>query len=247
MTLSHTDIDALQPGEWVTDDVIDFYFNQHIKDLVNDANALDYETQCLRKPRSIRVAFLPIFGDNHWSLLVYRNHKPRTSLPEFLHFNSHLNSTRENHTQCARTALINLLYVFRENDPQMSISKESYKLVVKNCPQQTNGNDCGVYVCMDAYILSTRLAREESEGRGSSPLHALVKRLSFAANSSPPLGRKADSPGLVGKKHEKDRSDAEELQWKIKDRDAVRPDDMRAYLTNVIYKATYTRSTSASL
>ncbi|KAJ2724492.1 hypothetical protein GGI07_001923 [Coemansia sp. Benny D115] len=26
MTLSQDDIDALNPGEWVTDDVIDFYF-----------------------------------------------------------------------------------------------------------------------------------------------------------------------------------------------------------------------------
>ncbi|KAJ2752647.1 hypothetical protein H4S06_003891, partial [Coemansia sp. BCRC 34490] len=26
MTLSETDLDALAPGEWVTDDAIDFYF-----------------------------------------------------------------------------------------------------------------------------------------------------------------------------------------------------------------------------
>ncbi|KAJ2613221.1 hypothetical protein H4S08_002340 [Coemansia sp. RSA 1365] len=31
MTLSYTDIEALQPGEWVTDDVIDFYFRGNKK------------------------------------------------------------------------------------------------------------------------------------------------------------------------------------------------------------------------
>ncbi|KAJ2668828.1 hypothetical protein IWW42_004964 [Coemansia sp. RSA 1085] len=250
MTLSHTDIEALKPGEWITDDVIDFYFRQvfnsdkkHIKDLASDANALDFETQCLKKPKSIRVAFIPIFGDDHWSLLVYRNLKHRP-LPEFLHFNSHLNSTRENHTQCARTALINLLYVFRENDPSMTISKESYKLVMKNCPQQSNGNDCGVYVCMNAYILTSRLSKEEKEGRGS-PLHALAKRLSLSSYS-PPLGRRTDTLSYSEKNPNKDQN-LEELLWKIKDKDAVQPDDMRTYLTNVIYSATFTRSASASL
>ncbi|KAJ1833482.1 SUMO1 sentrin specific peptidase 8 [Coemansia sp. RSA 2711] len=276
MTLSHTDIDALRPGEWVTDDVIDFYFkylkhkyfrnnkkyvyipvtianllterpvdssSKHIKDLAGDANALDFETQCLKRPKSIRVAFLPIFGDDHWSLLVYRNLKHRP-LPEFLHFNSHLNSTREHHTQCARTALINLLYVFRENDPSMAISKDSYKLVVKNCPQQSNGNDCGVYVCMNAYILSSRLSKKEREGK-NSPLHAFVKRLSISAYSPP--GRRADTLSFAEKNPEKDKLDQEELLWKVKDKDAVLPDDMRSYITNVIYSATYTRSASASL
>ncbi|KAJ2500430.1 hypothetical protein GGH96_002758 [Coemansia sp. RSA 1972] len=240
MTLSPSDIDALRPGEWVTDDVIDFYFNsQHIKDLASDANALDFETQCLKKPRSIRVAFLPIFGDDHWSLLVYRNVKHRP-LPEFLHFNSHLGSTRENHTQCARAALINLLYVFRENDALMTISKESYRLVVKNCPQQANGNDCGVFVCMNAYVLSSRLAKREKEG--ASPLHALVRRLSVSYSP----GRKSDALGFAEKNPEKD-GDPDELMWKIKDKDAIRPDDMRSYITNVIYSATFTSNTPASL
>ncbi|KAJ2475145.1 hypothetical protein IWW56_005551 [Coemansia sp. RSA 2131] len=264
MTLSPTDIDALRPGEWVTDDVIDFYFkylkHKYFKnskkyvyipvtianllterpvDLASDANALDFESQCLKKPRSIRVAFLPIFGDDHWSLLVYRNVKHRP-LPEFLHFNSHLGSTRENHTQCARTALINLLYVFRENDPMMTISKESYRLVVKNCPQQSNGNDCGVFVCMNAYVLSSRLAKHEKEG--ASPLHALVRRLSISAYS--PMGRKPDTLGFAEKNPDKD-CDSEEMMWKIKDKDAIRPDDMRTYITNVIYSATFTRSTAS--
>ncbi|KAJ1740599.1 hypothetical protein LPJ78_003855 [Coemansia sp. RSA 989] len=264
MTLSHTDIEALKPGEYLkhkhfrnnkkyvyvpvtianllTERAVDSD-KKHIKDLASDANALDFETQCLKKPKSIRVAFIPIFGDDHWSLLVYRNLKHRP-LPEFLHFNSHLNSTRENHTQCARTALINLLYVFRENDPSMTISKESYKLVMKNCPQQSNGNDCGVYVCMNAYILTSRLSKEEKEGRGS-PLHALAKRLSLSSYS-PPLGRRTDTLSYSEKNPNKDQN-LEELLWKIKDKDAVQPDDMRTYLTNVIYSATFTRSASASL
>ncbi|PIA15481.1 cysteine proteinase [Coemansia reversa NRRL 1564] len=277
MTLSYTDIEALQPGEWVTDDVIDFYFrylkhkyfkdnkkyafipvpianllterpvdssSKSIKDLASDANMLDAETQCLRKPKQIRVAFLPIFGDGHWSLLVYRNQKHRP-LPEFLHFNSYLDSTRENHTQCARTALINLLYVFRENDPSMTISKDSYKLVVKNCPQQNNGNDCGVFVCMYAYTLSTRLAKRESEGR-SSPLHAVFRRLSVMTNS-PPLGRWSDTLSFSSKDPEKDHHDQEEQEWKIKDKDAILPDSMREYLIKIIYSATITQSASASL
>ncbi|KAJ2785535.1 hypothetical protein H4R18_000480 [Coemansia javaensis] len=271
-TLSHTDIEALQPDQWVTDDVIDFYFRylkhkyfcdskkyvyipvnianlltertidsstRGIADLAGDANALDMETQCLRKPRAIRVAFLPIFGDGHWSLLVY--HKPRgRALPEFLHFNSYLNSTRENHTTCARTALINLLYVFRHNDPTMTISKESYRLVVKNCPQQTNGNDCGVFVCTYAYILSSRLAKREERDR-ESPLHSLVRRFSSLSNS-PPLDRLAGSLNFAVKDRPKDRpADPEDLAWKIKDKDAISPVEMREYLIKTIYSATYSR------
>ncbi|KAJ2905899.1 hypothetical protein GGI21_004115, partial [Coemansia aciculifera] len=221
MTLSSTDIDALKPGEWVTDDVIDFYFKylkrkyfstskahvyipvtlanllteraldnslEHLRDLAQDANALDAKTRILSRPRSIKVAFLPIFGDGHWSLLVYRNDKTGglSSLPEFLHFNSHLNSTREHHTRCARNALINLLYVFRQNDPSMGISKDSYKLVVKNCPQQTNGNDCGVFVCMYAYVLSARLAKREAklDGGGGS-MQDILKRISSLSFNCP--------------------------------------------------------------
>ncbi|KAJ2711774.1 SUMO1 sentrin specific peptidase 8 [Coemansia spiralis] len=272
-TLSPSDIEALQPNEWVTDDVIDFYFrylkhkyfrgskkyvyvpanianllterpidssSKGIADMAADANALDMSTQTLHKPRAIRVAFLPIFGDGHWSLLVYRSQRHQV-LPEFLHFNSYLGSTRENHTQCARTALINLLYVFRHNDSSMTISKESYRLVVKNCPQQTNGNDCGVFVCMYAYILSARLAKEDHQ---SSALHSLVKRIA-ALSHSPPLGRLTDTLNFSSRAPNKDESDPEDLAWKIKDKDAILPDMMREYLLKVIYSAT--SSTTASL
>ncbi|KAJ2859685.1 hypothetical protein GGI22_002913 [Coemansia erecta] len=279
MTLSETDLDALSPGEWVTDDVIDFYFrylkhryfpgnkkyvyipvnlanllteravestSRYIQDLASDANALDYETQCLRKPKNIKVAFLPIFGDGHWSLLVYRwEHKSR--LPEFLHFNSYLNSTRANHTQCARTALINLLYVFRANDPEMTISKESYKLVVKNCPQQTNGNDCGVFVCMYAYVLSSRLAAREGEGKLSA-LHAMIRRFSSSSQATPTSDRSGTDRLLFSVKNaNKDKiEDPEETAWKIKD--ALQPDDMRDYLIKVIHRATVSsKGHSASL
>ncbi|KAJ2806211.1 SUMO1 sentrin specific peptidase 8, partial [Coemansia helicoidea] len=213
-----------------------------IADMAGDANALDMKTQCLRKPRAIRVAFLPIFGDGHWSLLVYRNQRHRP-LPEFLHFNSYLGSTRENHTQCARTALINLLYVFRHNDASMAISKESYKLVVKNCPQQNNGNDCGVFVCIYAYVLSARLAKEDSQ---SSGLHSLVKRISALSNS-PPLSRLSDTLSFSSRAPQKDQTDPDDLAWKIKDKDAIHPDMMREYLLKVIYSATSSNSGSASL
>ncbi|KAJ1844210.1 SUMO1 sentrin specific peptidase 8 [Coemansia sp. RSA 2703] len=280
MTLSQDDVDALQPGEWVTDDVIDFYFrslkhkyfrdnkkyvyipvnianllteravdssSKHLKELADDANALDFETQCLRKPRQIRVAFLPIFGDGHWSLLVYRHQHKR--LPEFLHFNSYLNSTRAHHTQCARTALINLLYVFRENDPDMTISKDSYKLVVKNCPQQNNGNDCGVFVCMYAYILSSRLAKREKENAShASPIHHLVRRLSAISVAQPSHETDQLSFSERNSAKDKDKSDPDELLWKVKDKDGLPPDNMRAYIQRVIYHATSSsRSTSASL
>ncbi|KAJ1666291.1 hypothetical protein IW140_006029 [Coemansia sp. RSA 1813] len=281
MTLSETDLDALNPGEWVTDDVIDFYFrylkhryfpdnkkyvyisvnianllterpiestSRHIRDLASDANALDYETQCLRKPRNIRIAFLPIFGDGHWSLLVYRSQKHQ--LPEFLHFNSYLGSTRANHTQCARTALINLLYVFRENDPDMVISKDSYKLVVKNCPQQRNGNDCGVFVCMYAYILSSRMAARESEGRKNA-IQSIVRRFSGFSHTSPTPSDRGASDRLLfsAKNANKDKiEDPEEAAWKIKDRDSIQPDDMRDYLIKVIHRATIaSKGHSASL
>ncbi|KAJ1819800.1 SUMO1 sentrin specific peptidase 8 [Coemansia sp. RSA 2671] len=265
MTLSKTDIDALKPGEWVTDDVIDFYFKYlkrkyfpdskkyvylpvtltnllteraldsspgYLKELASDANALDVKSQILGQPRSIRVAFLPIFGDGHWSLLVYRNQKNK--LPEFLHFNSHLNSTREYHTQCARTALINLLYVFRQNDPSMVISKESYKLVIKNCPQQTNGNDCGIFVCMYAYVLSSRLAKKEAKSRTSS-MQDIIKRISHVSFNSPELHRSEQQLSFSQKNPNKDHPEREELLWKVKDKDVVLPDDMRARITNTIY------------
>ncbi|KAI8318868.1 cysteine proteinase [Martensiomyces pterosporus] len=275
MTLSRDDIEALRPGEWVTDDVIDFYFRylkykyfpddkryvyipvtianllteravdsskKHLEELASDANALDCETQCLKKPKNIKVAFLPIFGDGHWSLLVYRyqKHKPQ----EFLHFNSYLSSTREQHTQCARNALINLLYVFRENDPDMSISKESYQLVIKNCPQQNNGNDCGVFVCMYAYTLTSRLRKSGADSKSKS-IHSFVKRMSLVSSGS---SQRSDELSFSTKDRNKDhRADPDELLWKIKDKDALPPDEMRRYITKVIYHTTYTRSSSASL
>ncbi|KAJ2233396.1 hypothetical protein IWW45_004216, partial [Coemansia sp. RSA 485] len=214
---------------------------KHLKELADDANALDFETQCLRKPRAIRVAFIPIFGDGHWSLLVYRSEKNK--LPEFLHFNSYLNSTRAHHTQCARTALINLLYVFRENDPDMTISKESYKLVVKNCPQQNNGNDCGVFVCMYAYILSSRLAKSEKER--SSSIHNFVRRLSNMSVTPPVEG--SDQLSFSEKNRHKDRKHSVDHMWKVKDRDGLPPDDMREYIQKVIYHASASRAPSASL
>ncbi|KAJ2034446.1 hypothetical protein IW146_005839 [Coemansia sp. RSA 922] len=275
MTLSNTDIEALKPGEWVTDDVIDFYFKylkrkyfpdskkyvyipvtlanllteraldnstEYLKELASDANALDIKSQILGRPRTIRVALLPIFGDGHWSLLVYRNQKHK--LPEFLHFNSHLNSTREYHTQCARTALINLLYVFRQNDPSMVISKESYKLIVKNCPQQTNGNDCGVFVCMYAYVLSSRLAKREAKNRASS-MQDIIKRISNISFNSPELHRSDQQLSFSQKNSNKDHYDRDELLWKVKDKDVVPPDDMRARITNTIYHESTTSSASS--
>ncbi|KAJ2822541.1 hypothetical protein FBU31_004563 [Coemansia sp. 'formosensis'] len=276
MTLSNTDIEALKPGEWVTDDVIDFYFKylkrkyfpeskkyvyipvtlanllteraldnstEYLKELASDANALDMKSQILSRPRTIRVAFLPIFGDGHWSLLVYRNQKNK--LPEFLHFNSHLNSTREYHTQCARTALINLLYVFRQNDPSMVISKESYKLIVKNCPQQTNGNDCGVFVCMYAYVLSSRLAKREAKNRASS-MQDIIKRISNISFNPPELHRSEQQLSFAQRNPNKDHVDREELMWKVKDKDVVPPDDMRARITNTIYHESTTTTAPRS-
>lgn len=285
MTLSQSDIDALKPGEWVTDNVIDFYFrflkhryfvenkkyvyipvplaslltvreidssSQNLQDLSNDANSMDSETQCLRRPKSIRVAFIPIFGDGHWSLLVYRNEKHR--LAEFLHFNSYLGSTREQHTECARSAVINLLYVFRQNDPSMTISKDTYKLVVKNCPQQTNSNDCGIFVCMFAYILSSRLNLQEKEKRASS-IHEFVKRMSAISignngdrSNSGNGSRRGSSAtrtphqqlSFASKDPNKDNRHSvakDQALWKIKDKDSLAPDYMREYIANVIYHA----------
>ncbi|KAJ2007292.1 SUMO1 sentrin specific peptidase 8 [Coemansia thaxteri] len=296
ITLSSTDIDALKPGEWVTDDVIDFYFKylkrkyfpasrkyvyipvnlanllteraldnslDHLAELASDANALDFKTQCLARPKQIRVAFIPIFGDGHWSLLVYKSQKPK--LPEFLHFNSYLNSTREHHTQCARTALINLLYVFRQNDPSMVISKESYKLVVKNCPQQNNGNDCGIFVAMYAYVLSARLSKREAHSRASS-MQDIIKRisnLSFNCPSpTPPAShrhngnqrQRQDELSYSSKNPTKDSSSAivgdsrDENAWKVKDKDVIPPDDMRSRIINTIHhEAAATSRSVASL
>ncbi|KAJ2551174.1 hypothetical protein EV175_003792 [Coemansia sp. RSA 1933] len=220
--------------------------SRYIRELTNDANEIDYQTQCLRKPRGIKVAFIPIFGDGHWSLLVYRV-KTRSRLPEFLHFNSYLNSTRANHTQCARQALINLLYVFRANDPAMVISHDTYKLVIKNCPQQSNGNDCGVYVCMYAYILSARLARE-NEGRRNA-FQNIFHRLTSSTTAQAAADREGPDRLLYSTKNARKDApvDPEDQLWRIKE--VAQADEMRGYIVKVINRATVSsrRSRSANL
>ncbi|KAJ2394456.1 hypothetical protein GGI05_002028, partial [Coemansia sp. RSA 2603] len=135
------------------------------------------------------------------------------------------------------------------NDPDMTISKDSYKLVVKNCPQQNNGNDCGVFVCMYAYILSSRLAKREKENAShASPIHHLVRRLSAISVAQPSHETDQLSFSERNSAKDKDKSDPDELLWKVKDKDGLPPDNMRAYIQRVIYHATSSsRSTSASL
>ncbi|XP_014609295.1 PREDICTED: sentrin-specific protease 8-like [Polistes canadensis] len=162
--LRNSDVNLLRGEYWLNDNIIGFYL-EYLHDHLNvpNKNEILYIspelTQLLKmtnpsqydiflKPinaHTKKFIFFPLnnlnrkdaAGGSHWSLLVY-------SKPENTYF--HLDSFQDTNGSIASTFTNNLMLYFN--------CKNDTKFIEKDCPQQTNGYDCGLYVLCFIDIIS---------------------------------------------------------------------------------------------
>ncbi|KAJ0174644.1 hypothetical protein K1T71_009752 [Dendrolimus kikuchii] len=158
-----SDVDLLDGPHWLNDTIISFYFEYLEREVFNKTNELLFVspevTQCIKlvQTEEIKTFLEPlgvskkkfvffalndndtpdIAGGSHWSLLVY-------SKPErcFYHLDS---SNVTNHDVAWEFASHLIPYLARE---------DTINFVDKECMQQSNGYDCGIYVICNAEKLA---------------------------------------------------------------------------------------------
>jgi len=171
-TLHQSDLDILSNSSWwLTDRIIAFWFeyltHELFKDFENNFLFMDpnmifmirfsESTEDLKdcmaplKVGEKSMIFMPIndnnkidsAGGSHWALLVFKR-----ETGEFDYYDSsHLHNAKS-----ARAIATKILPLLVEDESQVQL-----KLVERHTPQQTNGYDCGLYVC----TLSEYVAKKE--------------------------------------------------------------------------------------
>ncbi|KAF9799652.1 hypothetical protein SFRURICE_014626 [Spodoptera frugiperda] len=160
--LHQSDIHLLNGPYWLNDTIISFYFEYLEKKTFKNAKELLFVspevTQCIKMVQEDEIAtFLEpleiskkqfvffalndndtpdMAGGSHWSLLVY-------SKPEACFY--HLDSSYVSNHKAAWELASHLIPY---------LSKGNINFVTKDCLQQSNGYDCGVYVLCNAERLA---------------------------------------------------------------------------------------------
>ena len=147
------DINTLNPHQWLNDNIISLWMGKLRKHyptfgyeayLYNVLHVTEHKNRRGTPTSNVdsdhAIAFLRHQNNNHWSLVVAF---PKDK--KIVYYNS-LNMTRDAQKHPTR---IQTLYP--------SIQWQNVDNT-DNCPQQTNGNDCGVYVCMFAESVAKKEA-----------------------------------------------------------------------------------------
>ncbi|XP_015172832.1 PREDICTED: sentrin-specific protease 8-like [Polistes dominula] len=169
--LRNSDVELLKGQHWLNDTIIGFYLEYLYDHLnVSDKNKILYIspelTQLLKmtelsqydiflepiNAHSKEFIFFPLnnmskkdaAGGSHWSLLVY-------SKPENTYF--HFDSCQGTNGSIASTFTNNLMLYFNcTNDT---------RFIERDCPQQDNGFDCGLYVLCFIEIISQYILQND--------------------------------------------------------------------------------------
>lgn len=141
LNILNTEYRSLKPNKWVSNKVINYYF-RFIRD--NYSSIVSMDLHCIqsglkflhkvyilkrkRKPNA-RFAIFPIDAHNHYTFMYYDiNNKKLYSLNSF-------------HSKVRNTMVSTVFEMLKEVDGINKIIDE------KNCSLQTDGNNCGVFLC----------------------------------------------------------------------------------------------------
>ncbi|CCD24286.1 SUMO protease ULP1 NDAI_0C06270 [Naumovozyma dairenensis CBS 421] len=154
------DIKTLAPRRWLNDTVIEFFMKVVEKKTENVVafNSFFYTTLSERGYSSVRrwlkrkkaqisqldKIFVPInLNQSHWALCMIDISNKAISYIDSL----------SNGPSAMSFAILNDLQNYVMEESQNTMGKD-FELRHLSCPQQPNGFDCGVYVCMNAFYLS---------------------------------------------------------------------------------------------
>ncbi|XP_078694222.1 uncharacterized protein LOC144923518 [Branchiostoma floridae x Branchiostoma belcheri] len=159
------DLKTLQDGEWLSDYVIEEYLRliqkscstENIKVEIFDCTAYNrlgkksaFSSYIKRQktPKDVAgsdIVYIPVHESSHWGLLVFFPKKKSVFLLDSLSSCSFIDRTTA--LEKARSFLTHYL-------PSSETTWEQWSFSMPDIPQQTNSDDCGVFVCQYAYLLA---------------------------------------------------------------------------------------------
>jgi len=162
--LKFVDLATLRPGKWLNDNVIDmflamvtaknpdklFAFTTHFFTRLDEDGYSAVRRWAIRKKLNVfkpDFVFVPVNqGNMHWTLAVVNNREKR------LEFYDSLPSRKGQHE-------LKVLKGYLENEAnRLNVAMPEYQLVpFAEGPRQSNGSDCGVFVCENVRRLSANL------------------------------------------------------------------------------------------
>lgn len=180
--LTYSDLATLRPGKWLNDNVMDMYLNTvseehphvftfttHFFSRLEEDGYAAVKRWSVRKQLDVFVpakVFVPINrGNLHWTLAVIDNKNKK------LVFYDSLPSGRgHNELQLLLT------YLLGEAKRMGRAGIPDYELIPQGeCPAQSNGSDCGVFVCEAI----TRLAAGKPLSHSQKSMPAIRERMAF--------------------------------------------------------------------
>lgn len=154
------DIKTLAPGRWLNDTIIEFFmkfiekstpntvaFNSFFYSSLSERGYQGVRRWLRRKKQSIfdiHKIFIPVnLNQSHWALAMVDMENERIIYADSL----------SNGPNAMSFAILSDIkdYVIKESGNKLG---EDFNFVHADCPQQPNGYDCGIYVCMNTLYLS---------------------------------------------------------------------------------------------
>ncbi|XP_078574037.1 uncharacterized protein LOC144860600 [Branchiostoma floridae x Branchiostoma japonicum] len=222
--ISHRDLLTLEDEKWISDNVIELYLpiikaaEQTCK--IEYFNCSAYDQLRLRKqfgkyknrqktPKDIQgsdIVFMPVYQASHWGLLVYYVKKKWVVLMDSLQSSHCINQV----TALARAKRFLTFYL-----PKNELNWKDWTFYMPpadEIPQQTNGNDCGVFVCQYALHLARKIPLNFSQVAIPNIRKWMVLEICTASlredrikmlqlDSSSPTRRKRERDGLKKRRH----------------------------------------------
>jgi len=177
--LRKSDLELLNPGNWLNDNLISFWFSylqnqliptqlftaycclcpelsQIIKSAQQSTDMFNELKQILSDYEDKNVFFVAIndcdysqFGGSHWSLLVFKPHCDQQSRAK--HYDSGVNSANIRDAEIIANILNRILC----DDNPINVTQE-------NCIKQINGYDCGIHLLANCEALIRMLFIDEN-------------------------------------------------------------------------------------
>lgn len=164
------DLKRMEKDQWLNDACVNTFLEVVLAKSKNCIMANSYFAQCFNEQRPYKLfrksdgstptslyqekkpIFMPLnVGGAHWALLVIDFSKRKLCYYDSL-------SMRPG-AEVEKVKAILQTLAAKEN---VSLAKKDWQCVIEKCPQQTNGNDCGVFTCMAAERLMQGLPLDYS-------------------------------------------------------------------------------------